>query len=245
VHEWEDLRGRSALVTGSARRVGRAIVLGLAERGANVVVHYRGSQTEAEGTASDARRHGVRAAALAADLEDDGQVRELIARGREAAGPLDILVNSASLFGPQAFSETSRASWDRHMAVNLTAPFRLAQAFAVQGEGGDGVVLNLLDWRAVRPGADHFAYTSSKAALASLTRSLALALAPRIRVNGLALGAILPPEGQPADPLLVGRIPLRRWGTLEEVVHAAMFLLAGSDFVTGSILLLDGGRHLT
>jgi NAD(P)-dependent dehydrogenase (short-subunit alcohol dehydrogenase family) len=105
-------------------------------------------------------------------------------------------------------------------------------------------VLNVLDWRALRPGADHFAYTVSKAALASMTRSLALSLAPSIRVNGLALGAILPPENAPEDPDLLRRIPLGRWGTPAEVVHAVTFLLAGSDFMTGAIVHVDGGRHL-
>jgi len=129
--------------------------------------------------------------------------------------------------------------------VNLTAPFVLAQAFGRRRSGQPGVVVNLLDWRALRPGADHFAYTVSKAALASMTRSLAAALAPSIRVNGLALGAILPPENDEPDPDLLQRIPIGRWGTPAEVVHAVIFLIAGSDFMTGAIVHLDGGRHLT
>ncbi len=130
--------------------------------------------------------------------------------------------------------------------MNLTAPFLLSQAFARHRGGRPGAIVNLLDWRALRPGADHFAYTISKAGLAALTQSLAQALAPSIRVNGLALGAILPPPGAANDDIPPSaRSPLGRWGTLQETCDALLFLLAGPDFITGEILHLDGGRHLT
>lgn len=241
----QDLRGKAALVTGAARRLGRAIALGLAERGANVVVHYHRAAAEADDTVRRAAEYGVRSVALAADLAHSGQAAELLERAEAALGPIDVLVNNAATFGAGTLDSTRPEDWDQHLAVNLSAPFALAQAFGRRRSGRPGVVVNLLDWRALRPGADHFAYTVSKSALASMTLSLAAALAPAVRVNGLALGAILPPEeGGPAPDILT-RIPLGRWGTPAEVVHAVIFLIAGSDFMTGSIVHLDGGRHLT
>ncbi|MEX2030012.1 MAG: SDR family oxidoreductase [Anaerolineales bacterium] len=250
--EWEDLDGRTALVTGGARRIGKALVLGLAERGANVVVHYGKSAADASETARLARGFGVQASAVAADLTDPIQSEALWGEAERTIGPIDILVNSASTFGPGTLETTSRAEWDEHLAVHLSAPFALCQAFARQHAGSTtgspsarpGVVLNLLDWRALRPGAAPFAYTVSKAALAAMTQSLAAALAPGIRVNGLALGAILPPESSLPDPDLLRHVPLGRWGTVEEAVHAAVFLIAGSDFMTGAVVHVDGGRHL-
>lgn len=240
----QDLRGKAALVTGAARRLGRAIALGLAEKGADVVVHYHRSAAEADDTVRRAAEYGVRSVALAADLAHSGQAAELLERAEAALGSIDVLVNNAATFGAGTLDSTRPEEWDQHLAVNLSAPFALAQAFGRRRSGRPGVVVNLLDWRALRPGADRFAYTVSKAALASMTRSLAAALAPAVRVNGLALGAILPPEGEPAPDILT-RIPLGRWGTPAEVVHAVIFLIAGSDFMTGSIVHLDGGRHLT
>ncbi len=241
----QDLRGKTALVTGAARRLGRAIALGLAEQGVNVAVHYHRSAEEANDVARLAGEHGVRSIALSADLADPGQAAPLLERAEADLGPIDILVNNAAAFGAGTLDSTSQEEWDQHLAVNLSAPFALAQTFGRLREGRPGVVVNLLDWRALRPGADHFAYTVSKSALASMTHSLAAALAPAVRVNGLALGAILPPENSEPDPDILRRIPLGRWGTPAELVHAVIFLIAGSDFMTGAIVHLDGGRHLT
>jgi pteridine reductase len=142
-------------------------------------------------------------------------------------------------------AETTFEAWERHLAIDLTAPFLLTQAFASRRQGRPGAVVNLLDWRALRPGSDHFAYTIAKAGLAAMTRSLAIDLAPAIRVNGLALGAILPPPEatDPEAPPPPGA-PTGRWATLEETTSALLFLLSGPDFMTGEILHLDGGRHL-
>jgi NAD(P)-dependent dehydrogenase (short-subunit alcohol dehydrogenase family) len=216
------------------------------------VVHYGKSAEEAHATARQAQGYGVRSSAVAADLTDPAQCESLWGEAERAVGPIDILVNNASTFGPGTLETTSRDEWDEHLAVHLSAPFALCQAFARQHAAAAtlptsarlGVVLNLLDWRALRPGAAPFAYTVSKAALAAMTQSLAAALAPGIRVNGLALGAILPPEASPTDPYLLRRVPLGRWGTIAEAVHAAVFLIAGSDFMTGAVVHVDGGRHL-
>ncbi len=238
-----DLSGHAALVTGAARRLGRAFAEALAARGASVAVHYGSSGTAAEEVVEGIVSGGGNAIALQADLSDSDQASALIDRAIQAFGELDLLVNSASLFEPISFPETTPENWNQHLAVNLTAPMLLCQAFAQHRAGRPGSIVNLLDWRALRPGSDHFPYTISKAALEAMTRSLAVALAPEIRVNGLALGAILPPSSGEtmgnADELPLGRI-----GTVEETVESLLFLLAGPNFMTGEILLLDGGRML-
>jgi pteridine reductase len=240
-----DLAGHKALITGGGKRLGRAFAEAMVRRGASLAVHYGTSAAGAQEIVDLARSLDIKAVALQADLADPEQVAGLIERAGEALGRLDLLINNASIFEPLSLMETSKDSWDRHMAINLTTPFMLSQAFAGQLEDDAGAIVNLLDWRALRPGADHFPYTISKAALAALTKSLAVALAPNIRVNGLALGAVLPPEGDHGDPDAALRgVPLPRWATLEEVVHALLFLLAGPDFITGEILHFDGGRQL-
>jgi pteridine reductase len=240
-----DLHGHTALITGAGRRLGAAFARAVAEAGGSVCLHY--GTTPAEALAKElAEAHGVRTLALQADLADPQAASQLIDRAVERIGEIDLLVNSASVFGSAALRDTDIDSWQEHMAVNLTAPFLLSQAFARHRDGHPGAIVNLLDWRALRPGADHLAYTISKAGLAALTQSLAQALAPSIRVNGLALGAILPPPDAASDDIPPGaRSPLGRWGTLQETCDALLFLLAGPDFITGEILHLDGGRHLT
>lgn len=190
------------------------------------------------------RDGGGAAEALQADLADPDAAAELLDVAAQRLGSIDLLVNSASIFEPGSAMETSLEAWQRHLDINLSSPFMLSQRFAQALDGRPGSIVNLLDWRALRPGTDHFAYTISKAALASMTRGLAAALAPYIRVNGLALGAILPPAGGAEGDPLVG-VPLQRWGTVEEVVDGLLFLLAGPGSITGEILLVDGGRHLT
>jgi pteridine reductase len=240
-----DLHGHTALITGAGRRLGAAFAHAVAEAGGGVCLHY--GTTPAEALAKElAEAHGVPAVALQADLADAQAAAQLVERAAQQLGEIDLLVNSASIFGASTFADTDVPAWQQHIAVNLTAPFLLSQAFARHRAGRPGAIVNLLDWRALRPGADHFAYTISKAALAALTQSIAQALAPPIRVNGLALGAILPPPDAANDDIPPSaRSPLGRWGTLQEACDALLFLLAGPDFITGEILHLDGGRHLT
>jgi pteridine reductase len=240
-----DLKDHVALVTGGGKRLGRAFAEALASHGASVAVHFGTSAKGAEEVVNLAHSLGVEAVALQADLLYADQSASLMERAKNSLGKVDLLINNASIFEPLTLHETTHEAWERHMAINLTAPFLLSQAFARQLGDAAGVIVNLLDWRALRPGADHFPYTISKAGLAALTRSLAVALAPNIRVNGLALGAILPPSHAGADPDTVLRgVPIARWATLEETVQAMLFLLAGPNYVTGEILHLDGGRHL-
>jgi len=231
-----------ALVTGGARRVGKALAQAVAGAGADVVVHYGSSSSQAEQVVEEIRRMGRRAVAIQADLENPSAASALLDRAQSELGPVDWLINSAAIFEPLDLAATTAEAWDRHIAINLRAPFLLAQSFARQRAGRPGAIVNILDWRALRPAADHFPYTIAKAGLAAMTRSLAVGLAPAIRVNGLALGAILPP----ADGGATGTdsIPAGRWARLEEVGQALLFLLGGPDYITGSILHLDGGRHL-
>ncbi len=239
-----DLAGRTAIVTGAGRRLGRVFAEALAKSGANVVVHYGQSAEEAEQVVRDLLHHEVQAVAVQADLANQDEAAELVSRSVAAMGKIDMLVNNASIFDAVGALDATREDWQTHLDINLSSPFLISQAFARELDGSAGSIVNLLDWRALRPGADHFPYTISKAALAALTRGLAVALAPAIRVNGLALGAILPAaDGGSGDPL--EGVPAERWGTVEETADALLFLLAGSEYMTGEILHLDGGRHLT
>jgi NAD(P)-dependent dehydrogenase (short-subunit alcohol dehydrogenase family) len=238
------LDGKRVLITGAARRVGRALALAVAAAGGEVIIHYGRSQSEAESARDELIALGRRAFILHAELDDPRQAADLVPRALEY-GPLFGLVNNASIFEPLTWDNTALQDWERHFKVNLTAPFLLSQAFARSlPEGASGRIVNLLDWRALRPAADHLPYTVSKAALAALTQSLAAALAPRVTVNGLALGAILPPSDGAAVENILKNVPARRWADLDEVAQALLFLLDGPAYLTGDILYIDGGRHL-
>ena len=242
--EQGSLHGKTVLITGAGKRVGRSLALAAARAGADVVVHYHHSQAEAQEVAALCRSLGRRVETLLADLNDPSQAASLVERACSFA-PLFALVNNAAIFENLDWHTTSLLDWDHHLRVNLTAPFLLCQAFARElPEGFEGRIVNILDWRALRPGPDHLPYTISKAALAALTCSLAQSLAPRISVNGLALGAVLQPEDDPKPDNLLRSVPARRWARLEEVDQALLFLLAGPAFINGEILHLDGGRHL-
>jgi pteridine reductase len=238
------LSGKSILITGAARRVGRYAALALASSGANIVVHYGRSEAAALEVVNAVEALGVKAWALQANLEDPQAAATLIDRAWEFS-PLYGLINNASIFEPLTLQQTTIDDWQRHMYINLTAPFVLSQNFARRMIPGErGRIVNMNDWRALRPGADHLPYTISKAALSALTRSLAQALAPNITVNEIALGAILPPSDGAASPDLLDTIPAGRWAELEEVGQTLLFLLDGPDYITGETLHLDGGRHL-
>jgi NAD(P)-dependent dehydrogenase (short-subunit alcohol dehydrogenase family) len=240
----DQLAGKTVLVTGAARRVGRILALACARAGADVVIHHGHSESAALEVREEIAALGRRAHIVAADLSDSAQVAALIDRVSEF-GALYGLVNSAAIFEPLRWDTTTTADWERHLAINLTAPFLLSQAFSRQvPDGREGRIVNILDWRALRPGADHLPYTVTKAALAALTKSLAAALAPSVLVNGLALGAVLPPADGTADARILKNVPLGRWANPEDVGRALVFLLAGPAYITGEIIHVDGGRHL-
>ncbi len=241
-----ELEGKVALVTGGGVRLGKALALAMAGRGVRVALHYGQSAGQAAETVNEIRRLGVDAETLPADLSDTVQVSGLMEKAASRFGSVDILVNSAAIFEPGDLEETTEAGWDKHFAVNLKAPFFLSRAFALQaGKERNGQVINIADWRAVRPGPHYLAYTVTKGGIITLTRSLALALAPNIRVNAIAPGAILPPPGRDEDYLahLAQGIPLRHIGNPGEVAKALLYLL-DAEFVTGQILFVDGGENL-
>jgi NAD(P)-dependent dehydrogenase (short-subunit alcohol dehydrogenase family) len=238
------LKDKLVLITGAAIRVGRALALSVAHSGANVIIHYGSSQAEAQALSDEIKGIGRQAFLIQADLAVPAELANLIHTATQY-GPLYAVVNNAAVFESLTWQNTTLDDWNHHLMVNLTAPFLLSQAFARSVPANQsGRIVNLLDWRALRPGADHLPYTISKAALAALTRSLALALAPNITVNGLALGAVLPPRSGDPPANILKRVPAGRWAELDEVGQALLFLLDDPSFVTGEIIHIDGGRHL-
>ena len=236
------LTGKTILITGAARRLGRAFALACARAGAEIVIHHGHSESDAETLHREITGLGRQAWIHQADLGDSSQAQSLIPSINRST-PLHGLVNCAAIFESLTLDSTSIKDWQRHLAINLTSPFLLSQAFARQA-GENARIVNILDWRALRPGADHFPYTISKSALAAMTKSLALALAPKVIVNGLALGAILPPADGNINPEIVKNIPLKRWAQEGEVEQALLFLLTCPAYITGEIIHVDGGRHL-
>jgi NAD(P)-dependent dehydrogenase (short-subunit alcohol dehydrogenase family) len=243
-----DLKNKAALITGSAKRVGKVLALTLAEQGCHLVIHYGRSAEAAQQTVNEIKSLGVQAWSISADLNDEAAVGTIVPFALEQAGRLDVLVNSASIFPPEDFLTADSATWDRNMMINLKAPFLLSQAFArALPEGQPGKIINLLDAVAMRPQNHHFSYIISKVGLEGLTKAMAHALARQnIQVNGIALGAILPNVND--DPALferlAKRIPVRHVGSPEDVVKAMLYLLQDADYVTGEIIRVDGGRHL-
>lgn len=238
----EPLRGKTALVTGAARRIGRRFALACARAGADVVIHHAHSDADAESLRAEINGLDRQAWIFKADLSDSSQAESLIPLINQST-PIHFLINNAAIFEPLTLDSTSLDDWNRHLALNLTAPFLLSQAFARQADEGARIV-NILDWRALRPAADHFPYTVSKSALASMTKSMAVALAPKVTVNGLALGAILPPSDGNVNPEITKSIPMKRWAVEGEIEEALLFLLTCPAYITGEIIHLDGGRHL-
>jgi pteridine reductase len=238
----------TALVTGAARRIGREIALALAARDCDIVLHCHRSRDAAEETAAAIRERGVECLIVPADLSRPVEAsRELFHKLDEVGIEPSYLINSASLFERGTLFETTADLWQRQFAVNLQAPFFLAREFALrrQRSGREGAIVNLCDAQTQRPVPGHDAYLLTKTGLAAMTKMLALELAPSIRVNAVAPGAVLP---APDDPLDHARraeesIPLRRSGTPADVVQAVLFLL-DAQFVTGEVLTISGGEEL-
>jgi NAD(P)-dependent dehydrogenase (short-subunit alcohol dehydrogenase family) len=236
----------TALVTGAGKRLGRAIALGLAGDGWDVAVHFRQSEAEAESLVKEIRRQGARAAAFGCDLGDAGETAGLVARCAESLGPLTCLVNNASLFEYDDLASLQPASWDRHMNVNLRAPLLLAQAFSRQlPDAARGCIINMLDQKLSNLNPDFLSYTVSKIGLEGATRLLATALAPRIRVCGVAPGITLIARGQSEESFQRARrlALLGSSSEVEDVVDAVLYLV-GAKAVTGVTVTVDGGQHL-
>ena len=241
-----ELRGRNALVTGAGQRVGRAIAYGLIRRGVNVAIHYHRSEHGAKATMMEGEVAGVRMAMLRADLGDAEAAEELGARAAAAlGGPLDIAVLSAGVMERRAVADVTPADWDRVMNLNLRGTFFAAKgAAAAMGERG-GAMVTLGDLSSFRPWRSYPVHAISKAGVTALTAALATSLAPVVRVNAVAPGAVLPPDDWSADERakLVAATPLGRLGTPDDVVRAVLFLLE-NDYLTGTTLVVDGGRLL-
>ncbi|MDP2965138.1 MAG: SDR family oxidoreductase [Pelolinea sp.] len=231
------------LITGSARRLGKEIALAVAAAGYAVIIHTSRSFSDAEDLVSQIINLGGKAKYISADFSIPEKANEIFIKTFADEENLFALINNASIFEPGNFIGTSYESWQMHFAVNLTTPFLISQAFAKRVGKNSGRIINILDWRALRPGKDHFSYTISKSALVAMTKAMALALAPNITVNGLALGAILPPSDGGSDSIIKS-VPLGRWGNNKEVTDTVLFLLTGPEYITGEIIHLDGGRHL-
>ena len=238
-----DLQGKTALVTGSAKRIGRGIALALAGAGANVVVHHNVSSDEAGEVVDEIRRAGAQAWPLRADFAEPTQAQDLVAHAVELAGPLDVLVNNASVFTMSELTSFTAEDLEENIRINALAPLVLCRAFAAQDRPGH--IVNLLDSRVVTYDAKHVAYHLSKRVFRDLTRIMAIEFAPRIAVNAVAPGLILPPPGE--DDSFLDRFassnPLKRAGSVEEVAEAVLYLLR-SEFVTGQVIFVDGGCHM-
>jgi glucose 1-dehydrogenase len=241
-----EIAGRNALVTGGAHRVGKALSLALAAAGANVYIHYNRSSAPAEETAAEAREMGVNAVTGAADLSDPRIASRVVADATATMGPISILINSASGFPKDRFQSANLEDWRATLDLTLAGPVFLTQAFAAELAGDrDGAVVNITDVKTANPYREHFSYVVAKGGLDTFTRAAALALAPRIRVNAVALGVILPPPGENEEYVqrLATKVPMRRPGGTEPVVSATLALVE-NDFVTGEIIRVDGGGHL-
>jgi NAD(P)-dependent dehydrogenase (short-subunit alcohol dehydrogenase family) len=239
-------KGKTALITGGAHRVGKAITMALARAGANVVINYHTSSEAAEGTAAEARALGVEALPVQADVSDLQQVDVMVEAAKNRFGGIDILINSASHFEKTPFPTHDVSAWQRVTGILIHGSFYCANQVApLMLERGEGAIINIADLSAWEPWPDFAAHGVGKAALLALTRQLALELAPTVRVNAVAPGPVLPPPAYSEAQLarIAQRTLLNRWGTPEDVAHAVIFLVK-ADYVTGEVIVVDGGESV-
>ena len=236
-----EIAGRIALVTGAGKRVGRALALGLARAGARVAVHFHASTAGALETVAAIRDAGGNARAFSADLADPHAAGTLVDSVADSLGGLDILVNSSGIMQRVALADVTPANWDTTFAVNLRSQFFTSQAAARRMANG-GVIVNMADLAAFEAWTEYIPHCVSKAGVVALTQALAHALGPRIRVNAIAPGAVLLPDGFDGARL-VSTTPLKRLGSPDDVVQAMLYLIA-ADYVTGETIIVDGGRHV-
>lgn len=238
------LTNKTALITGGAQRIGRALALALAENGCNIIVHYHRSVDAANILVTQLNDFGVRAVAINADLKITAQVENLFAGALAEFEKIDYLINNAAIYPSDKLTTATAENLQNAFTINAHAPLILSRLFAQQ-KNATGAIINLLDTRLHSYDREHFSYHLSKRDLYAITKMLAVEYAPQIRVNGLALGLILPPVGETDEWLRAHEKsnPLQRYGAIENVSAAVLFLLH-NDFITGEIIHLDGGRHL-
>ena len=240
----ESLQGQVALVTGSAKRLGRAVALRLAEKGADVVIHYRSSKAKAQSAVAEIEKLGRRAVSIGADLGKVAEIKRLFDEATKYFGRLDILVNSAANFLPASMVSTTEEIWDASLDTNLRAPFFCAQAAAPLLRRTRGIIINFADTGGLLGWTGYIPHSVSKAGVVMLTRVLAKALAPEVRVNAIAPGTISMPDDAPElETDFIKLAPLHRTGTPRDISDAVLFLIH-SEFITGQILAVDGGRVL-
>lgn len=241
-----NLKGKTALVTGAAKRVGREIALGLARRGANIVVHYNTSLSDARAVVAEIKKLGVDAVPVKADQSDARQVRAAVARALEHFRAIDVLVTSAAVYRKTPFDTLTEADWDDHMDANLKGPFlwSLEVGRHMKKRRIAGKIVMFADWSAIRPYANYLPYCVSKAGVICLTKSLAKALGPKVQVNAIAPGPVLlPPDFTKREiEEVINATVVKRIGSPEDIVNSVLFLIEGSDFITGHTLVVDGGR---
>jgi pteridine reductase len=241
------LRHQALVITGGARRVGAEIARTLHRAGADVMIHYRNSESAARALADEFNRMRAGSAAVQrADLLDAGTAQLLVEAALSAFGRLDILINNASTFYPTPFGEITFAQWDDLLGSNLKAPLFLAQAAAPSLRTQHGLIINIVDIHGFRPLKEHPVYSIAKAGLAMLTRSLARELGPEVRVNGIAPGPVLWAEGmdEALKREIIGKTALKRHGTPRDIARTALFLATDAAFITGQIIAVDGGRSV-
>jgi len=233
----------TALVTGGAQRIGRAICLMLADRGYHIALHYNHSKSEADAVAAEIRSKGVVCKTFACDLAQESQVLLLLEKARKQFPDLNLLINNASIFTPSKFERKELKLLDNHWMVNFKAPFILSSDFARLCK--EGQIINMLDTKVTKNKTTHIAYIISKKALHELTKLCAIEFAPKIRVNAIAPGVILPPPGKDKSYLRkrAEEIPLKKSGDVRYITQSVEFLL-DNQFVTGQVIFADGGEHL-
>jgi NAD(P)-dependent dehydrogenase (short-subunit alcohol dehydrogenase family) len=240
----ENLHNKTALVTGAAKRIGRALALSLAAAGADVAITYKGSQAEATATVEALQKLNVRAMAVACDVRVLESVQQAVAAVTEHFGRLDILVNNAGLFETAVLQSITLDQWDRMFETNTRGPFLMAQAAYPHLHAAKGRIINIGSLGGLHPWPTHGHYCTSKAALHMLTQTMAKAFAPQISVNCVAPGMVVNGEVDPAYEHFANKTPMQRNGTAGDVAEAVLFFARGPHFITGQILSVDGGLGL-
>jgi len=240
-----EICGKTTLITGAAKRIGRAIALALASEGMNLILHFGRSAWEARQTQKEAERLGVGVHLIQADLGKFSGINRLIRESFRLSPRIHVLINSAAVFYKTPLGRIREKDWDEFFGVNLKAPFFLAQAVGLRMvRQKEGKIINLADWTAFRPYTRYLPYCASKAGLVSVTQGLAKVLAPYVQVNAIAPGPILPAKGvtRKENQQVIKRTPLKRFGEPGDIVETVRFLIKSTDFVTGAVLPVDGGN---
>jgi NAD(P)-dependent dehydrogenase (short-subunit alcohol dehydrogenase family) len=240
-----EVKGRTVLITGGARRVGKTIALTLASKGANVAITYNRSHDDAEQTVAEIRKLGVRGEAFRCDVRQWNEVRSTVCAVIASLGHVDVLVNNAAIFPRTPFLSLNEKQWDEVIDTNLKGPFMFARFVGeAMLEEGRGKIINIADCIGMRPYVDYLPYCVSKAGVIALTQVLAKTLAPHVQVNAIAPGPVLMPEEMSEDEIsrIRERVPLKQIGSPQDIANTVVFLIEGSDFITGAVFAIDGGR---